>query len=189
MVCVGILAAVLAVFSFLIMKKSAQKRAESEKRQWRKRSRRKVKRIRQYGRDHDSGADSGNWRGEPTNQVVFEETDDQVFVTVQTANLRREPSTDAEILATAPMSRLFVRTGVSAEWSRIKEGGKTYYVSNEVISTERPEAAGMEPCCRRQRGLQRHLPGKRSSLIRVIREAATVHRNPLDRVRHPRKHV
>lgn len=142
MVCVGILAAVLAVFSFLIMKKAAQKEQKAKEA-----VEEALQEKSEEGSDNteeimtpEPTVETGE--GELTNQVVFEETDDQVFVTVQTANLRREPSTDAEILATAPMSRLFVRTGVSAEWSRIKEGGKTYYVSNEVISTERPEAAG-----------------------------------------------
>lgn len=142
MVCVGILAAVLAVFSFLIMKKAAQKEQKAKEA-----VEEELQEKSEEGSDNteeimtpEPTVETGE--GELTNQVVFEETDDQVFVTVQTANLRREPSTDAEILATAPMSRLFVRTGVSAEWSRIKEGGKTYYVSNGVISTERPEAAG-----------------------------------------------
>ncbi|UWP61060.1 N-acetylmuramoyl-L-alanine amidase [Ruminococcus gauvreauii] len=142
MVCVGILAAVLAVFSFLIMKKSAQKEQKAKEA-----VEEALQEKSEEGSDNteeimtpEPTVETGE--GELTNQVVFEETDDQVFVTVQTANLRGEPSTDAEILATAPMSRLFVRTGVSAEWSRIKEGGKIYYVSNEVISTERPEAAG-----------------------------------------------
>ncbi|MCH1981473.1 N-acetylmuramoyl-L-alanine amidase [Ruminococcus sp. OA3] len=142
MVCVGILAAVLAVFSFLIMKKAAAKEQKAKA---------AVEEVLQEktvsGKDRSQEIATPEPTVEPgseeqINQVVFDETDDQVFVTVQTANLRREPSTDAEILATAPMSRLFVRTGVSAEWSRIKEGGKTYYISNEVISTERPEAAG-----------------------------------------------
>ncbi len=141
MVCVGILAAVLAVFSFLIMRKASakeQKAKEAVEEVLQEKNGGSTESIKEATPEVTEEPE----RGEQLNQVVFDETDDQVFVTVQTANLRKEPSTDAEILATAPMSRLFVRTGVSEQWSRIKEGGKTYYVSNDVISTERPEAAG-----------------------------------------------
>lgn len=71
----------------------------------------------------------------------FEETNDNVFIIVAEANLRKEPAINAEIVETAPKSKLLKRTGIGEAWSRLEVNGKECYVSNELISTEMPAEA------------------------------------------------
>lgn len=72
--------------------------------------------------------------------IAFEDADDNIFI-IEEANIRTEPSTDAQVIETAPKSKLFKRTGISADWSRLEYNGQTCYVSNDLISTEMPEEA------------------------------------------------
>lgn len=85
---------------------------------------------------------------EPTPEaaMVFETTDDIIYTTADQANLRVEPSIDAEVAAVVPMSSMIRRTGISDEWSRLSYEEQECYVANELITATPPEAAESEVC-------------------------------------------
>lgn len=74
-------------------------------------------------------------------EPVFEEIEDHVFVIAAEVELKKEPVDNAEVMETAPMSKLLKRTGIGETWSRLEVNGQECYVLNEAISTEMPQQA------------------------------------------------
>ncbi|MBQ9080705.1 MAG: hypothetical protein IJY27_06505 [Clostridia bacterium] len=69
----------------------------------------------------------------------FEAVSDTVYVTVDSAWLRRGPSTDTDPLSTAVKGNALTRVAKSSTWSKVTVDGNTYYISNSLISTTKPE--------------------------------------------------
>ena len=69
----------------------------------------------------------------------FTVVDENVFITADKVNLRAEASSDSEVIAEVSELTLLKRTGVSAEWSRIKYNSQICYVSNEFVTDKIPE--------------------------------------------------
>ena len=131
---VALLAVVLFVCSFFMLKQAKKTKEEA-----------KQMTLEALDETREEGKASDSQVVEPTETqdsvIAFEDADDNIFI-IEEANIRTEPSTDAQVIETAPKSKLFKRTGISADWSRLEYNGQTCYVSNDLISTEMPEEAG-----------------------------------------------
>jgi len=75
-------------------------------------------------------------------EPMFEPVEDSIYTIADQVNLREEPSTDSEIVATVPMSMFLDRIGVSVDWSKLLYGDEECYVYNDLISETSP--AGMD---------------------------------------------
>ena len=130
---VALLAVVLFVCSFFMLKQAKKTKEEA-----------KQMTLEALDETREEGKASNSQVVEPTETqdsvIAFEDADDNIFI-IEEANIRTEPSTDAQVIETAPKSKLFKRTGISADWSRLEYNGQTCYVSNDLISTEMPEEA------------------------------------------------
>ena len=130
---VALLAVVLFVCSFFMLKQAKKTKEEA-----------KQMTLEALDETREEGKASDSQVVEPTETqdsvIAFEDADDNIFI-IEEANIRTEPSTDAQVIETAPKSKLFKRTGISADWSRLEYNGQTCYVSNDPISTEMPEEA------------------------------------------------
>lgn len=130
---VALLAVVLFVCSFFMLKQAKKTKEEA-----------KQMTLEALDETREEGKASDSQVVEPTETqdsvIAFEDADDNIFI-IEEANIRTEPSTDAQVIETAPKSKLFKRTGISADWSRLEYNGQTCYVSNDLISTEMPEEA------------------------------------------------
>ncbi len=130
---VALLAVVLFVCSFFMLKQAKKTKEEA-----------KQMTLEALDETREEGKASDSQVVEPTEMqdsvIAFEDADDNIFI-IEEANIRTEPSTDAQVIETAPKSKLFKRTGISADWSRLEYNGQTCYVSNDLISTEMPEEA------------------------------------------------
>ena len=130
---VALLAVVLFVCSFFMLKQAKKTKEEA-----------KQMTLEALDETREEGKASDSQVVEPTETqdsvIAFEDADDNIFI-IEEANIRTEPSTDTQVIETAPKSKLFKRTGISADWSRLEYNGQTCYVSNDLISTEMPEEA------------------------------------------------
>ena len=130
---VALLAVVLFVCSFFMLKQAKKTKEEA-----------KQMTLEALDETREEGKASDSQVVEPTETqdsvIAFEDADDNIFI-IEEANIRAEPNTDAQVIETAPKSKLFKRTGISADWSRLEYNGQTCYVSNDLISTEMPEEA------------------------------------------------
>jgi len=130
---VALLAVVLFVCSFFMLKQAKKTKEEA-----------KQMTLEALDETREEGKASDSQVVEPTETqdsvIAFEDADDNIFI-IEEANIRTEPNTDAQVIETAPKSKLFKRTGISADWSRLEYNGQTCYVSNDLISTEMPEEA------------------------------------------------
>ena len=130
---VALLAVVLFVCSFFMLKQAKKTKEEA-----------KQMTLEALDETREEGKASDSQVVEPTETqdsvIAFEDADDNIFI-IEEANIRTEPSTDAQVIETAPKSKLFKRTGISADWSRLEYNGQTCCVSNDLISTEMPEEA------------------------------------------------
>ena len=130
---VALLAVVLFVCSFFMLKQAKKTKEEA-----------KQMTLEALDETREEGKASDSQVVEPTETqdsvIAFEDADDNIFI-IEEANIRTEPSTDAQVIETAPKSKLFKRTGISADWSRLEYNGQTCYVSNDLISTDMPEEA------------------------------------------------
>ena len=130
---VALLAVVLFVCSFFMLKQAKKTKEEA-----------KQMTLEALDETREEGKASDPQVVEPTETqdsvIAFEDADDNIFI-IEEANIRAEPNTDAQVIETAPKSKLFKRTGISADWSRLEYNGQTCYVSNDLISTEMPEEA------------------------------------------------
>ena len=130
---VALLAVVLFVCSFFMLKQAKKTKEEA-----------KQMTLEALDETREEGKASDSQVVEPTEMqdsvIAFEDADDNIFI-IEEANIRTEPSTDAQVIETARKSKLFKRTGISADWSRLDYNGQTCYVSNDLISTEMPEEA------------------------------------------------
>lgn len=130
---VALLAVVLFVCSFFMLKQAKKTKEEA-----------KQMMLEALDETREEGKASDSQVVEPTETqdsvIAFEDADDNIFI-IEEANIRTEPNTDAQVIETAPKSKLFKRTGISADWSRLEYNGQTCYVSNDLISTEMPEEA------------------------------------------------
>lgn len=130
--CIAVLAVVLFACSFAVLKKAEKVKSEA---------RETAKEVLTEAMEEKEEEEPVEAEVTPEeSQPEFEEVEDQVYA-ISEANLRKEPSTDAEILETVPANRLLTRTGIGTEWSRLKVNGQECYISNELISTEMPDAA------------------------------------------------
>ena len=68
----------------------------------------------------------------------FEALNDTVYIIVDTANLRRGPSTATEIMANLNKGASLTRIGKNAEWSKVLYNNNQYFVHNSCISTTAP---------------------------------------------------
>lgn len=134
--CIAVLAVILFTCSFVMLKKAEKAKADAEA------AAKEVlnEAMEETEKTEETEMPDATVTPEQTAEV-FEEVNDNVFIIVAEANLRKEPSMEGEVLETAPMSRLLKRTGIGAEWSRLEVNGQECYVSNELISTEMPDAA------------------------------------------------
>ena len=130
---VALLAVVLFVCSFFMLKQAKKTKEEA-----------KQMTLEALDETREEGKASDSQVVEPTETqdsvIAFEDADDNIFI-IEEEKIRTEPSTDAQVIETAPKSKLFKRTGISADWSRLEYNGQTCYVSNDLISTEMPEEA------------------------------------------------
>ena len=63
-------------------------------------------------------------------------TNDTVFVTANTLNIRRLPGSDEEVVTTVPYGTALTRTGIGEDgWDRITYDNMPAYVSNSLITT------------------------------------------------------
>ncbi len=74
---------------------------------------------------------------EPVKDSDFTADEREIYIKANTANIRSGPATDTTVLQKASLGDKFMRTAVSAQWSRISlADGKTAYIFNDLISTE-----------------------------------------------------
>ncbi|MGI6006509.1 MAG: N-acetylmuramoyl-L-alanine amidase [Ruminococcus sp.] len=136
--CMAVLAVVLFICSFFILRRASEK--EEQARQMTMEALNETRgeeKEKETVQPQETQADAAAVQD---SVIAFEDTDDNVFI-IQEANIRTEPSTDSDIIETAPKSKLFKRTGISTDWSRLEYNGQTCYVSNDLISTEMPADA------------------------------------------------
>jgi N-acetylmuramoyl-L-alanine amidase len=137
--CIALLAVVLFICSFFILKQA--KETKEEARQMAMEALNETMEEEETDKETVQPEESQDAGGNLQDSVIaFEDADDNVFI-IEEANIRTEPSTDGEIIETAPKSKLFKRTGISTDWSRLEYNGQTCYVSNDLISTEMPADA------------------------------------------------
>ena len=75
----------------------------------------------------------------PTDPTVFVEVKETVYVVnTDTLNVRESASSDSQKVGEMKEGESVVRTGVSAEWSRISFNGKTCYAKSEYLTTVAP---------------------------------------------------
>ena len=114
---VALLAVVLFVCSFFMLKQAKKTKEEA-----------KQMTLEALDETREEGKASDSQVVEPTETqdsvIAFEDADDNIFI-IEEANIRTEPSTDAQVIETAPKSKLFKRTGISADWSRLEYNGQT----------------------------------------------------------------
>lgn len=82
-----------------------------------------------------ASASDGAYTFEPRNETVY---------TTVNLNIRREPSTDAEIVTTLSLSTPITRTGYHDEWSRLDYGGIIVYAVSEYLTTVEPNIPEVE---------------------------------------------
>lgn len=99
------------------------------------------------GQQSVSGEDQKSQAGQdPGGEIVSLEEPETVYAT-ERVNVRREMSTDAEILKTVSRRTAMTRTGVNGDgsWSQVtladEEG--SYYVSSQYLTTEEPKSTGL----------------------------------------------
>jgi len=68
----------------------------------------------------------------------FEALNDTVYIVVDTANLRRGPSTATEITANPNKGASLTRLGKNAEWSKVLYNSNQYYIHNTCVSATAP---------------------------------------------------
>lgn len=68
---------------------------------------------------------------------TYEDRNETVYTTAN-LNIRKEPATDAEIVATLPKGSSIKRTGYHAEWSRLDYNGQTVYAASDYLTTDEP---------------------------------------------------
>ena len=65
--------------------------------------------------------------------MVFESVKETVYVDAGTLNLRKSPSTDADIVTKLERNDKLTRVGIAEDWSKVKTAsGKTGYVASEI---------------------------------------------------------
>lgn len=87
---------------------------------------------------------------EPTAELIYEYRDDMV-ITKPGVNVRKDSSTDAEIITTLQKSTLLKRTGYHEDWTRVEYQGITGYIASYLVTDqieeelpEQVEAPGTE---------------------------------------------
>lgn len=68
---------------------------------------------------------------------VMKEVEETVYTTTG-VNVRKAPSTSAEVLRVLPRGSEVTRTGVGESWSRVHLDGKEYYMASRYLSLEKP---------------------------------------------------
>ena len=73
--------------------------------------------------------------------MVFESVKETVYVDAGTLNLRKSPSTDADIVTKLERNDKLTRVGIAEGWSKVKTAsGKTGYVASEYLTKKAPPA-------------------------------------------------
>lgn len=70
---------------------------------------------------------------------------DTVYVTGSGVNLRTGPSTAYDVVASLSKGTELSRTGTTGGWSQVSYNGGVCYVSNTLITTDKPDASAAEP--------------------------------------------
>jgi cell wall-associated NlpC family hydrolase len=74
--------------------------------------------------------------------MVFESVKETVYVDAGTLNLRKSPSTDADIITKLERNDKLTRIGVADNWSKVKTAsGKTGYVASEYLTKKAPRSS------------------------------------------------
>lgn len=75
----------------------------------------------------------------PTEKAIeFSEVNETVYVNADNLNLRKKPSTNAEIIKKLTRAEALVRTGISEKWSRVEYQNGTAYVASQYLAKEKP---------------------------------------------------
>ncbi|MDO4788104.1 MAG: N-acetylmuramoyl-L-alanine amidase [Johnsonella sp.] len=75
----------------------------------------------------------------PTEKAIeFSDVNETVYVNADNLNLRRKPSTNAEIIKKLTRAEALVRTGVSEKWSRVEYQNESAYVAAQYLTKEKP---------------------------------------------------
>jgi hypothetical protein len=74
----------------------------------------------------------------------FADTDETAYVTADSVNIRKEPSTSSEVLKKLNKGTKVQRTGKNEEWSRIVVEGKTVFISTRFLTLEAPATQAAE---------------------------------------------
>ncbi len=84
-------------------------------------------------------AESSSLQAERTMETApaMEDRDETVYTTAR-VNVRKEPSTNAEIAARLDSGKEIKRTGYSKTWSKVLYEGNTYYIASDYLTTEKP---------------------------------------------------
>lgn len=68
--------------------------------------------------------------------IIFADKNDEIYIKTDQVNIRKEPSTDCDVLSVAEKGDHFERTGSSEQWDRIVYEGTEAFVSSEFTTTE-----------------------------------------------------
>lgn len=69
--------------------------------------------------------------------LSLEDRNETVYIIVDVATVRRGPSTSTEAIAYLNKGASLIRTGISAEWSRVSYDGGSYYIHNSCLDTNK----------------------------------------------------
>lgn len=77
-----------------------------------------------------------------SSSMVFESVKETVYVDAGTLNLRKSPSTDADIITKLERNDKLTRIGIADKWSKVKTAsGKTGYVASEYLTKKAPRTS------------------------------------------------
>lgn len=65
----------------------------------------------------------------------FTAVNEMVYITTDTATVRRGPSVDTDAVGYLKKGDSLIRVGISESWSKVSYNGKEYYISNSILST------------------------------------------------------
>lgn len=77
-------------------------------------------------------------RSEIETTVAYESKDELVYA-IQNVNIRKDASTDADVVFILKTGESVHRIGYNKEWSKVFVDGNEYFVSSQFLSTEQPE--------------------------------------------------
>lgn len=141
---IGIIAIILAAAVFVTGCKGSKQAGEEQKERVQAKETETTQIISLAAKDLPGGIQSAANKNTsqsqaPTEKAIeFSDVNETVYVNADNLNLRRKPSTNAEIIKKLTRAEALVRTGVSEKWSRVEYQNESAYVAAQYLTKEKP---------------------------------------------------